>query len=186
MSRLAKKPIKITSGVTVTNRDGVLTFAGAKGEQKLSLHRGVEAKMEGNSIWIQPAANAGKAGGAHVGTAWSLVKNCIEGVSAGFSKMLDIEGVGYRAVVEKNEVVLYLGYATPVRFPIPHGITIEIEKNTIMKISGNDKNLVGLVASNIRSLKKPEPYKGKGIRYRGEVIRRKVGKKAGVSAGAAA
>src|SRR3989344_9678494 len=112
---------------------------------------------------------------------WSLIRNCLEGVSSGFSKILDMEGVGYKAALEGRELVLSLGYANPVRFKITDGVTIEVEKNTIIKISGNDKDLVGLMAANIRALKKPEPYKGKGIRYRGEVICRKVGKKAGAT-----
>ncbi|HVO28584.1 MAG TPA: 50S ribosomal protein L6, partial [Candidatus Paceibacterota bacterium] len=106
----------------------------------------------------------------------------VQGASEGFTKILEIEGVGYRAVLEGNELVLYLGYALPVRVPVMAGVGIAVEKNVI-RVSGTDKEIVGRAAAEIRALKKPEPYKGKGIHYQGEVIRRKVGKKAGTTAG---
>ncbi|MDP2598392.1 MAG: 50S ribosomal protein L6, partial [Candidatus Liptonbacteria bacterium] len=117
---------------------------------------------------------------ALLGTAWSLVSNAIRGVAEGFSKILEVEGVGYRVALEGKELVLFLGYAQPVRMKIPEGVTIVIEKNTLT-VSGINKDLVGLVAANIRAHKKPEPYKGKGFHYKGEVIKRKVGKKAGAT-----
>lgn len=184
MSRLAKKPIKMVTGVTMIQDGNVLIFKGPKGEKRLALNPGVKVKIEPEHIWVEPSLDGSTK--AHTGTMWSLIQNCLEGVSSGFSKILDIEGVGYKAALEGRELVLSLGYANPVRFKIADGITIEVEKNTIIKISGNDKDLVGLMAANIRALKKPEPYKGKGIRYRGEVIRRKVGKKAGATTGATA
>jgi|SRR3989344_7529627 len=183
MSRLAKKPIKIVTGVTMM-QDGVfLIFKGPKGEKRLKMNPGVRVKIEPENVWVESSGEEG--GRAHAGTMWSLIRNSLEGVSTGFSKILDMEGVGYKAALEGKELVFSLGYAKPVRFKIADGITVEVEKNTILKISGNDKDLVGLMAANMRALKKPEPYKGKGIRYRGEVIRRKVGKKAGATAGAA-
>ena len=186
MSRLAKKPVKITPGVTITNDGNFLVFKGPKGEKRLNINPGITVKIEAENIWIEPSDNSDANAKAHTGTMWSLARNCIEGVSAGFSKILNIEGVGYKAMLEGKELVLSLGYANPVRFKIADGVTAEVEKNTTIKLSGNDKDLVGLMAANIRALKKPEPYKGKGIRYRGEVVRRKVGKKAGATAGATA
>ena len=184
MSRLAKKPIKITQGVAITEDGNFLIFKGPKGEKRLLINPAVKLRREQDAVWVEGRETEGAK--KHIGTAWSLIKNCIEGVSVGFSKILDIEGVGFKAAVEGRELVLSLGYANPIRLKIAEGISIEVEKNIVIKISGNDKDLVGLVAANIRALKKPEPYKGKGIRYRGEFVRRKVGKKAGAAAGAGA
>ncbi len=183
MSRLAKKPIKIVTGVTMIQDGSFLIFKGSQGEKRLRMNPGVQVRVESENIWVEPEGALSTK--AHIGTMWSLIRNCIEGVSSGFSKILDIEGVGYKAVLEGRELVLSLGYVNPIRFKIADGITVEVVKNTTIKISGNDKDLVGLMAANIRALKKPEPYKGKGIRYRGEVIRRKVGKKAGATTGTA-
>lgn len=176
MSRLIKKPIIIEPGVTVTENSGVVTFKGPKGELTVTLVPGIAARIEGSNLWIEKRGD--EAHKAIAGTLWALSKNAMEGVTKGFVKVLEIEGVGYRAVLEGKDLVLHLGYALPVRVNITDDVTAVVEKNTI-KISGIDKNLVGLVAAKIRALKKPEPYKGKGIRYQGEVIRRKVGKKAG-------
>lgn len=179
MSRLIKKPIRVASGVQVKQEGDFLLFKGPKGELKLKVPSSVEIKMDAEHIWLTP--RGAEANQSIYGTTWSLINNSVKGVADGFVKILEIEGVGYRAVLEAKDVVLFLGYVNPVRFPIPEGIKVEIEKN-VLKISGFDKDLVGRVASGIRSLKKPEPYKGKGIHYRGEVIRRKVGKKAGATA----
>ncbi len=172
MSRLIKKPIVIPSGVTAAAGGGMLTVKGPKGELAVPL-RGAAAKVEGGNI------------AATSGTAWALARNAVIGVTEGFAKVLEIEGVGYRAVLEGKELVLHLGYAQPVRLKIPEGVAVKVEKNTIT-VSGIDKDLVGRAAAEIRAQKKPEPYKGKGIHYAGEVIRRKVGKKAAATTGAAA
>jgi large subunit ribosomal protein L6 len=179
MSRLIKKSIPIPTGVTVTENGGFLVVKGPKGEQKVAILPGVKMRPEGTNIWIEATATTTAKSSA--GTLWSLAKNAVEGVTEGFLKILEIEGVGYRAVLEGKELVLYLGYALPVRLKIPNAVTVAIEKNMI-KISGIEKELVGRVAAEIRAQKKPEPYKGKGIHYQGEVIRRKVGKKAGATA----
>ena len=178
MSRLIKKPVVIEGGATVTERDGVLVFTGPGGEQRVTLAPGVAARIEGQNLWIERKGDL--ANKAILGTLWALSRNAIEGVTKGFVKILEIEGVGYRAVLEGKDLILHLGYALPVRVKIDDAITVAVEKNTI-RVSGIDKNLVGLAAAKIRALKKPEPYKGKGIRYKGEVIRRKVGKKAGAT-----
>ena len=180
MSRLIKKSIPLPEGVTATVAGNVLAVKGAKGELKLSIPMGVEVAVEGKELWVKPAAKEAPNQPALLGTTWSLAKNAVQGVHEGYTKVLEIEGVGYRAALEGNELVLYLGYALPVRVPVLEGVTIAVEKNTI-KVSGINKEVVGRAAAEIRALKKPEPYKGKGIRYQGEVIRRKVGKKAGTT-----
>jgi large subunit ribosomal protein L6 len=179
MSRLIKKPIAITGGATLTQSGNVLAVKGPKGELAIALPAGVEVKTEGTNFWVTTTKDVKTT--ALQGTVWSLAKNAIEGVTVGFTKLLEIEGVGYRAAVEGKELVLFLGYALPVRMPIPENVAITVDKNTI-KVTGIDKDAVGQAAAEIRALKKPEPYKGKGIHYQGEVIRRKVGKKAGATA----
>ena len=179
MSRLIKKPIAITAGATLVQSGDVLTIKGPKGELKITVPHGVTLKNEGENFWI--STTPGQDTTAIQGTVWSLIKNAVEGVTVGFTKVLEIEGVGYRAVLEGKELVLFLGYALPVRMPVSDKVVITVEKNTI-KVAGIDKDAVGQAAAEIRALKKPEPYKGKGIHYQGEVIRRKVGKKAGAAA----
>ena len=175
MSRLARKPITVAAGVTVSQGNGALLVKGPKGEIRVPILPYIE--VAGDSSLMVSAKEENTQARANQGTMWSLIKNAMEGVMGGFVKILEIEGVGYRATLESDTLILALGYVNPVRFPIPEGIKIVVEKNTLT-ISGIDKELVGRVAAEIRALKKPEPYKGKGIHYRGEVIRRKVGKKA--------
>ena len=179
MSRLIKKSVSIVSGVTISENGGFLSVMGPKGELKVRIVRGAKVRIDGANFWVE--AESGASTKSAAGTLWSIVKNAVQGVSEGFLKVLEIEGVGFRAALEGKDLMLYLGYVEPVRVKIPNGATITIEKNMI-KISGIDKDLVGRVAAGIRALKKPEPYKGKGIHYQGEVIRRKVGKKAGATA----
>jgi len=183
MSRLARKPIKVPAGVTIHEGNGILLFKGGKGESSLKILPGVKIEINGDGIRVQKSGS-GAEDGEKVGTMWSLIRNAVAGVSEGFSRVLEIEGVGYRAAMEGESLVLSLGYVEPVRYKIPEGVSVKIEKNAIL-ISGVDKSLVGRTAAEIRALKKPEPYKGKGIHYRGEVVRRKVGKKAGAVAGGA-
>jgi len=175
MSRLAKKPIKFPEGVSVKEDAGVLFFKGPKGELKVSVLPFTKVKIEDGSAEVSTLNNVRQAR-ANIGTMWSLFKNAADGVSAGFSKVLQIEGIGYKAALEGKNLMLSLGYVKPVKFEIPEGILITVEKN-IVTISGMDKQMVGEAAANIRALKKPEPYKGKGIRYKDEVIIRKAGKK---------
>jgi large subunit ribosomal protein L6 len=178
MSRLIKKPIAVTAGATLVQSGDVLTIKGPKGELTISVPQGVTLKNEGENFWISTTEKMETT--AIQGTIWALVKNAIEGVTVGFTKVLEIEGVGYRAAIEGKELVLFLGYALPVRVPVSDKVAITVDKNTI-KVVGIDKDAVGQAAAEIRALKKPEPYKGKGIHYQGEVIRRKVGKKAGAT-----
>ena len=183
MSRLVKKSIPLPEGATVTVGGGFVKVRGAKGELNVKIPHGVAVIVEGKEVWVKPDAQATGVVNlaALLGTTWSLVRNAVEGVMNGYTKVLEIEGVGYRAALEGKELVLYLGYALPVRVPVLEGVTIAVEKNMIT-VAGIDKELVGRAAAGIRALKKPEPYKGKGIHYQGEVIRRKVGKKAGTTA----
>lgn len=179
MSRLIKKPIIIPAGVTIVKTEDVFVVKGPKGELRMNMFPGIDVAIEEGKAWVKEAA--GLANKAMLGTFWSLMTNAVQGVTEGFVKNLEIEGVGYRAVLEGKELVLFLGYALPVRVKLSDAVTVVVEKNLI-KISGIDKDAVGRAAAEIRALKKPEPYKGKGIHYVGEVIRRKVGKKAGAGA----
>lgn len=176
MSRLAKKPVPVTAGITLEVKDRDIVVSSAKGKQIVKMPKdvSVEISAEGASV---KALDSSKQSRANSGTTWSLIRNAIAGLSEGFEKILEIEGVGYKAAMEGDTLVLSLGYVLPVKVKVPTGVTAVVEKNTI-KVSGMDKQSVGQFAAQIRALKKPEPYKGKGIRYRGEVIRRKVGKKA--------
>ena len=181
MSRLARKPIELTGGVTVQQNGNEMLFKSSKGEKSLHILPGVSVTVEGNLVSVKVGEQSRQAA-MNVGTMWSLIRNTVLGLTSGFSKTLEIQGVGYRAVMEGGALVLSLGYAHPVRVVPSKGITVEVEKN-VVKVSGIDKELVGQTAAHIRSLKKPEPYKGKGIRYTGEVVKIKAGKKA-ASAGA--
>lgn len=183
MSRLIKKSIPVPAGVTVDQGTGILHFKGPKGTRDLSVLPGVRVNIEKDSVLVTSESDE-RQHAVNAGTMWSLIKNAIEGVEKGFSRVLEIEGVGYRASMEGKTLVLALGFVNPVRFDPPEGVTITVQKNEIT-IIGVDKDAVGRAAAEIRSFKKPEPYKGKGIHYRGEVIRRKAGKKA-AAAGAAA
>lgn len=183
MSRLAKKRILIPQGVTAVALDGGVLIKGAKAEKKIGTMARVTVRIEEGAIFVA-LTDSTIAARSNAGTMWSLIRSALHGVAEGFSKTLEIEGVGYRAVVEGDTLALHLGYVHPIRFKIPQGVTVATEKSLI-KVSGTDKDLVGRTAARIRAFKKPEPYKGKGIRYQGEIVRRKVGKKA-AAAGAAA
>ena len=176
MSKIGKKPIEIPTGVTVKLESGILRVTGQKGELTLPMLQGVSAKIEGNQLLFNSAKKT-KQESANWGTISALARNAIEGVSAGFKKVLEIEGVGFKAALEGKSLTLNIGFSHPVKFAIPEGVTVAVEKSTTIIISGIDKHMVGQAAAEIRALKKPEPYKGKGIRYQGEVVRRKAGKK---------
>ena len=176
MSRLAKKPVSVPDGVSVAVTDDAVEVKGPKGALSLKRLFNVGVKVEGQSVFVSQEGG-GKQGSANTGTTWSLIQNAALGVHEGFSKVLEVEGVGFRVQAEGKTLVLNIGFSHPVRFSIPDGVDVKTEKNIII-VSGVDKALVGKVAAEIRAFKKPEPYLGKGIRYRGEVIRRKVGKKA--------
>lgn len=183
MSRLAKKPILIPTGVTVREDDGAIRVEGPKGKLSVKVLPELKIEITANEIKVTPVTQV-KLSRMNAGTMWSLLNNAIEGVVNGYSKILEIEGVGYRATMEGTTLVLSLGFVNPIKVAPLEGITIAVDKNTIT-VSGISKELVGRVAAEIRAYKKPEPYKGKGIHYKGEVIKRKVGKKAGATTVAA-
>jgi large subunit ribosomal protein L6 len=175
MSKIGKKPIVIPNNVEVEISDGFLDFKGSNGSSKIKIPSYIKAEIKEGNILFSPENNS-KQARANWGTIRSLANNAIIGLTEGFSKNLEVEGIGYRANMEGENLVLNLGLSHPIKFTPPQGIKISTEKNTI-KISGIDNALVGQVAAKIRAFKKPEPYKGKGIRYQGEIVRRKVGKK---------
>ena len=183
MSKIGKQPVKIPAGVEVKLDDGALTVKGKLGTLALPVLEFVKAKFEGDAL-IFEINGSGKQARANWGTMRALAANAVKGVSEGFMKLLEIEGIGFRASMDGKNLTLNIGFSHPVKFAIPDGVTVSVEKGVI-RISGSDRALVGKVAADIRSLKKPEPYKGTGIRYQGEVIRRKAGKKV-AGAGAAA
>ncbi len=176
MSRIGKRPVPIPAGVTAAMADGLLTVTGPKGSLDLAMRNEIAYKVEDGSISVQPA-NASKQARAFWGMQRTLVENLVTGVTEGFVKVLEITGVGYRANAQGKNLKLQLGYSHDVDFVIPEGIEIKTPDNTTIEISGIDRQKVGQVAAEIRRWRKPEPYKGKGIKYRGEYIFRKEGKK---------
>lgn len=176
MSKIGKKPIIIPDDTDIKIADGNISIVGKKGLLSLTILPYIRAGIKDKTVIVDVSSGI-KQAYSNWGTMRALIQNAIIGVNAGFSKTLEIEGIGYRASMEGNNLILNVGFSRPVRITPPLGITISTEKNLI-KIVGIDKNLVGKVASDIRAVKKPEPYKGKGIKYQGEIIRRKEGKKA--------
>lgn len=176
MSRTGKKPIASVSGVTVTVADRTVTAKGPKGELSLTLMDIVNVKQDNGAIFVEPA-NDSKEARAAWGTTRALINNMVLGVNKGFEKKLQIQGVGYRAAMQGKDLKLSLGFSHEVLFETPAGVTIAAPTQTEVTVTGADKQLVGQVAANIRSWRPPEPYKGKGVRYVGEYIARKEGKK---------
>lgn len=176
MSRIGKKPVPIPAGVTTSMEAGTLSVKGPKGELKMPMSDLISYEMQDDGLLVKPA-NGSKAARAFWGMQRTLVQNLVTGVTEGFTKVLEITGVGYRANSQGKMLKLQLGYSHDVDFAIPEGIEIKTPDNTTVEISGIDKQKVGQVAAEIRRWRKPEPYKGKGIKYRGEYIFRKEGKK---------
>lgn len=177
MSRIGKKPVSAPSGVTVNVTDTNVSVKGPKGELALPLTEEVSVKVEGTDIIVLPTDENDKRSRAMWGTIRARLFNMVEGVTKGYEKNLELVGVGYRAAVKGKDLELNLGFSHPVVHKAPEGITFKCAKPTEVKIEGVDKQVVGQIASEIRSYRPPEPYKGKGIRYEGEYIRRKEGKK---------
>jgi len=176
MSRIGKKAVPVPAGVTATIDGGILSVKGPKGVLTLSMVPDIAYAVEGETISVQPA-NDSRTARSFWGMQRTLVSNLVTGVSTGFTKTLEITGVGYRAAVQGSNLRLQLGYSHDVDYPIPEGIAIRTPDATTVEIAGADKQQVGQVAAEIRRWRKPEPYKGKGIKYRGEFIFRKEGKK---------
>lgn len=176
MSRIGKQPIKILEGVEVTvSQDGTVSAKNQKGELKVKIHPDVKVEKKDNEIIVNIKESGNNKQKALWGLSRTLIFNMIEGLTKGFEKKLEVNGIGYRINLIENKLILNVGYSHPVEFEIPVGIKIKVEGN-IINISGIDKQLVGEVSARIRRIRKPEPYKGKGIKYVDEVIRRKAGK----------
>ncbi len=186
MSRIGKKPVVLPSGVTATFAEGTVQVKGPKGSLSLTIHPQVTLKVNPDSVIVEVAKPTDKKQRALWGLHRALIQNIVDGVVTGYSKELDIVGVGFKAEVQARKVILHLGFSHPITFELPEGIEVKAEKNptrvgiqqyqTSLTISGIDRQKVGQVAAEIRDLKKPEPYKGKGIKYSDEVIIRKAGK----------
>lgn len=175
MSRIGKKPVVIPTGVKVEVQKGQLMVKGAKGELTLTVPPAVKVAVEGGEVTIAAAADTSFARAMH-GTIRSLIANMVKGVTEGYSRELEIQGVGFKANVQGQKLNLALGFSHPIDFQIPQGITIKVTDGTNLLVSGADKQMVGQVSAQIRSYYPAEPYKGKGVRYKGEHVRRKAGK----------
>ena len=175
MSRVGRKLIPIPKQIKISFQNHLLTVEGSKGKLSRQVHSAVDLEISEKEIRIIRSADDRKTKALH-GLTRALVSNMVTGVTEGFVRTLEINGIGYRAEVSGNKIVLNIGYSQPVNFNLPEGITATVEKNTVLKLSGIDKEKLGLIAASIRKLRPPEPYKGKGIKYAEERIRRKAGK----------
>jgi large subunit ribosomal protein L6 len=178
MSRIGKRPITIPAGVEVTLDGNDVRVKGPRGELSRRLHRDMIVRRENGEIVVERPSDQPEHRSLH-GLSRTLVANMVEGVATGFTKVLEIVGVGYRAETKPFGLTLALGYSHPIDYRAPEGITLRAVNPTTVEVSGTDKEVVGQVAAEIRSLRPPEPYKGKGVKYQGEVIRRKAGKAGG-------
>ena len=176
MSRIGKQPVTVPSGVTLTQSGQTITAKGAKGELSFTMPRSVSGAIEGDQFTVTPNDETKTTGGMW-GMTRTMVANMIEGVVSGYKKELELKGVGYRAQMKGNSLTMQLGFSHDVNYTPPEGVKIEAPKPTSIIITGINKQQVGQVAAEIRSYRKPEPYKGKGVRYVGEYVRMKEGKK---------
>jgi large subunit ribosomal protein L6 len=177
MSRIGKRPIEIPDGVTVDVGDGVVSVKGPKGELRQDVSAAMRVEQENGTVTVERPSDRGEHRALH-GLTRSLIANMVEGVTNGFEKRLEIQGIGYRARLQGKSLELAVGYSHPVSLQPPDGIEFEVPQPTQVVVRGIDKQLVGEVAARVRKQRPPEPYKGKGIRYEGEYVRRKVGKRA--------
>ncbi|WP_046176561.1 50S ribosomal protein L6 [Domibacillus indicus] len=175
MSRVGKKVIELPEGVTITNNNNEVTVKGPKGELTRQFNKDLTIEVDGNNVTVVRPSETKEHRTIH-GTTRALLANMVEGVSKGFERNLELVGVGYRAQKQGTKLVLNVGYSHPVEFEAENGIDIDVPANTKISIKGIDKERVGAIAANIRQVRPPEPYKGKGIRYEGEQVRRKEGK----------
>jgi large subunit ribosomal protein L6 len=176
MSRIGKLPIVLPDKVNVSSSsEKMIVVEGPKGKLEYQLPEGISLKQEGNSVELVRESDHRKHRALH-GTARALVSNMVRGVTQGFVKEMEIQGVGYRAAVKGDNLDLQLGFSHPISHPIPKGLKVTVESNTLVKVEGIDRQLVGQFAAEVRSYRRPEPYKGKGIRYKGEYVRSKAGK----------
>ena len=175
MSRIGKKPVALPKGVKVTIHGAEAVVEGSKGTLRCPIHAGITVDVQADSINLTRVSDEAQYRAFH-GLTRALINNAVLGVTTGWKKELDIVGVGYKAAMDGTNLRLDLGYSHPIHYTSPEGITISVEKNTHVTVIGIDRQLVGQVAADIRKFRKPEPYKGKGVQYMGEVIRRKAGK----------
>lgn len=175
MSRVGKQPIAIDNKTKLTYKDRVLTVQGEKGTLSRTIHPAVDLAIEDSVVRVTISKTDKKSQALH-GLTRSLISNMVHGVSKGFERVLEINGIGYRAEVKGQSIILNIGYSHPIDFKLPEGISAEVDRNNTIKLSGIDKEKLGLTASSIRRLRPPEPYKGKGIKYAEERIQRKAGK----------
>ncbi len=175
MSRIGKMPVSIPAKVKVAVNGSVLSAEGPKGKLQLTMPRHTSAEVKGDSVLVTRKGDIAEAKAMH-GLARALINNLVKGVSEGFQKKLEIQGVGFKASIKSNHIDLVLGFSHPILYPIPAGIKVTVEENTKLTIEGADRQVVGRVAAEIRSYYPPEPYKGKGVRYAGEHVVRKEGK----------
>ena len=180
MSRIGRLPISIPAGVKVALEDHGVRAEGPKGKLRTELPRGIQVAVEGNVVKVTREAEDRKSKALH-GLTRKLVANMVEGVSRGFTRVLDINGVGYRAEVKGTELHMTLGYSHPIVFPLPAGVTASVERQIIITLTSADRRVLGETAAAIRGFRPPEPYKGKGVKYREEVIKRKAGKAVGAA-----
>ena len=176
MSRVGKYPVEVPAGVTIAISGNVVTAKGKLGEQSLALTEQVDVTVDGNKVSVSPKSKAAQSR-MMWGTTRANIANMVKGVSQGYSKTLEITGTGYRAAVQGTNLVVNLGFSHDVTYPIPAGIKVTCEKPTSIKVEGVDKRQVGQVCAELRAWRPPEPYKGKGVKFEGEAIRRKEGKK---------
>ena len=175
MSRIGKRPIKIVQDVEVKFNNRVLEVKGPKGGLELKTHSDIDLVIENNTLSVIPS-NENITKTALIGTTWKLINNMIHGVSQGFKKQLNLVGVGFRAALNKNELVLNLGYSHPIKFSLPDGISASVDANTKITLESSDKQLLGQVSAEIQKFRPPEPYKGKGVLFEGQKLKRKAGK----------
>jgi large subunit ribosomal protein L6 len=180
VSRIGKLPISVPNGVKVALEEQAVRVEGPKGKLRADIPAGIQVQLDGNVIRVTRATEERKFKALH-GLARKLVANMVEGVSKGFTRVLDINGVGYRAEVKGTELHIALGYSHPVVFPLPTGVTATVERQIIITLQSADRRLLGETAAVIRGFRPPEPYKGKGVKYREEVIKRKAGKAVGTA-----
>ncbi len=177
MSRIGKKPITLPQGVTATVEQNFITVKGPKGSLEFTFRKSMKVSLNDSDLVVERQSDTKEQRAIH-GTTRAIINNMVVGVSEGFVKKLKMVGVGYRVLLQGNKLVVSAGYSHPVNLDIPEGITVEVPKNTLINVSGIDKQLVGEFAANIRGVRPPEPYLGKGIRYVNEKVRRKEGKTA--------
>jgi large subunit ribosomal protein L6 len=175
MSRIGKKPIEMPKGVKFEINEGEIIVTGPKGTLKRPLLEGLTVQADGNVVNVQRSSEEKKIMGYH-GLMRTLIANMVEGVHNGFERKLEIIGIGYRAEMQGNNVVFYLGYSHPIVFALPQGISAQVDKQTLLTVKGIDKELLGEIAAKMRALRKPDAYKNKGVKYANEVLKKKAGK----------